>query len=127
MYTLEFGLCGLAQDETSVVSLMRRTAAYSRGDTTEPYPLKDALQDAYMAILLQKADASQKKISSFIYNKYNNYSLKQPFANRFPCIPYNRTKMNLCNIRYQIQHTVSQNAPVPSPLPSLTDHSCNDG
>ena len=64
VYTPGFGLCGLAQDETAVASLMRRTAAYSRGDTTEPYPLKDALQDAYMAILLREADASQKKISS---------------------------------------------------------------
>ncbi len=64
IYTPEFGLCGLAQDETAVASLMRRTAEYSRGDTTEPYPLKDALQDAYMAILLREADASQKKIRS---------------------------------------------------------------
>ena len=64
VYTPEFGLCGLAQDETAVASLMKRTAAYSRGDAAEPYPLKDALQDAYMAILLREADASRSKVSS---------------------------------------------------------------
>lgn len=64
VYTPEFGLCGLAQDETAVASLMKRTAAYSRGDAAEPYPLRDALQDAYMAILLREADASQSKVSS---------------------------------------------------------------
>ena len=64
VYTPEFGLCGLAQDETAVASLMIRTAAYSKGNAPEPYPLKDALQDAYMAILLREADASQRKVSS---------------------------------------------------------------
>lgn len=64
VYTPEFGLCGLAQDETAVASLMKRTAAYSRGDAQEPYPLKDALQDAYMAILLREADVTQSKVSS---------------------------------------------------------------
>lgn len=64
VYTPEFGLCGLAQDETAVASLMKRTAAYSGGNAPEPYPLKDALQDAYMAILLREADASQSKVSS---------------------------------------------------------------
>lgn len=64
VYTPEFGLCGLAQDETAVASLMKRTAAYSRGDAAEPYPLRDALQDAYMAILLREADASRSKVSS---------------------------------------------------------------
>ena len=64
VYTPEFGLCGLAQDETAVASLMRRTAAYSNGDAAEPYPLKDALQDAYMAILLREADVSQGRVSS---------------------------------------------------------------
>ena len=64
VYTPEFGLCGLAQDEAAIASLMRRTGAYSRGEATEPYPLKDALQDAYMAILLREADASQSRVSS---------------------------------------------------------------
>ena len=64
VYTPEFGLCGLAQDETAVASLMKRTAAYSRGNSPEPYLLKDALQDAYMAILLREADISHNKVSS---------------------------------------------------------------
>lgn len=64
VYTSEFGLCGLAQDETAVASLMKRTAAYSRGNAAAPYSLRDALQDAYMAILLREADASRNKVSS---------------------------------------------------------------
>lgn len=64
VYTPEFGLCGLAQDETAIASLMKRTAAYSKGNAAEPYPLKDALQDAYMAILLREADASQSRVCS---------------------------------------------------------------
>lgn len=64
VYTPEFGLCGLAQDETAVASLMRRTGEYSRGNAAEPYPLRDALQDAYMAILLREADVSRNRVSS---------------------------------------------------------------
>ena len=64
VYAPEFGLCGLAQDETAVATLMKRTAEYSRGISGEPYPLRDALQDAYMAILLQKAITTQDKIAS---------------------------------------------------------------
>ena len=64
VYTPVFGLCNLAQDETAVASLMIRTAKYSRGNAAEPYPLKDALQDSYMAILLQRAIESGNKISS---------------------------------------------------------------
>ena len=64
IYTPEFGLCGLAQDETAVALLMKQTAEYSQGISGEPYPLRDALQDAYMAILLQQAISTQNKITS---------------------------------------------------------------
>lgn len=64
VYGPVFGLCGLAQDETAIATLMRDTALYSRGEMGEPYPLKDALQDAYMAILLTQAAANGEEIIS---------------------------------------------------------------
>ncbi len=50
LYESEFGLCGLAQDETAMATMMERTAL---GDL--PYPLEEALQDAYTMLLLQEA------------------------------------------------------------------------
>lgn len=50
----EFGLCGLAEDETAIASLMLGAAKYNDG-AEELYPLKDALTDAYIAGLMQKA------------------------------------------------------------------------
>lgn len=50
----EFGLCGLAEDETAIASLMLGAAKYNDGEE-ELYPLKDALTDAYIAGLMQKA------------------------------------------------------------------------
>lgn len=64
LYSPVFGLRGLAQDETAIASLMIQTAGYSKGNTEEPYTLRDALQDSYMAILLQQSAVSGNKISS---------------------------------------------------------------
>lgn len=64
VYTPPFGLCGLAQDETAVARIMAETADYARGIRQPSYPLKEALQDAYMAILMQQAIVSKKTISS---------------------------------------------------------------
>lgn len=64
LYSPPFGACGLSQDETAVALLMQRMAAYVRGAGGEPYPLREALQDAYMAILLREADASGEKVHS---------------------------------------------------------------
>lgn len=50
----EFGLCGLAEDETAVAAMMLGAGIYNEGGK-EIYPLKDALTDAYMAGLMQKA------------------------------------------------------------------------
>ncbi len=63
-YSPPFGLCGLSQDETAVAILMRRMAAYARGTDGEPYPLREALQDSYMAVLMRKADESGRQICS---------------------------------------------------------------
>lgn len=50
----ELGLCGLAEDETAVAAMMLGAGIYNDGGK-EIYPLKNALTDAYMAGLMQKA------------------------------------------------------------------------
>lgn len=64
VYTPEFGLCGLAQDETAIATLMRQAAEYVRGENEPPYKLSDALTDAYMALLLEEACMTEQKICS---------------------------------------------------------------
>lgn len=53
----EFGLCGLAEDETAIASMMLGAARYHYGEE-ELYPLKDALTDAYMSSLMHKSYAN---------------------------------------------------------------------
>lgn len=55
LYEPPFGLCGLSDDETAIAMLMKETAEYSRGNGESPYPLQEALLDAYMAIKMKKA------------------------------------------------------------------------
>ena len=55
LYQPPFDLAGLSEDETAIAELMCGTAAYVRDEGESPYPLRDALQDAYMAILLRVA------------------------------------------------------------------------
>lgn len=62
-YEPEFGLCGLAQDETAMATMLERTALYAKGGLS-PYPLEEALQDAYTAILMQKAVETGQKVES---------------------------------------------------------------
>ena len=64
VYEPVFGLCGLSQDETAIATLMKETALYAREEEGSPYPLCDALEDAYMAILLKKACETGECISS---------------------------------------------------------------
>lgn len=64
IYTSEFGICGLSSDEVAIASLMIDCAAYVRGGVKEPYALKEALQDAYMAILMKEAVESGDTIYS---------------------------------------------------------------
>lgn len=55
LYEAPFGLCGLSQDETAIALLMQKTYDYSlaRDFCKHPYPLEEAIQDAYMAIMMQ--------------------------------------------------------------------------
>ena len=55
LYEAPFGQCALAQDETAMALMMRQAALYGKGLAESPYPLADALQDAYTMILMQKA------------------------------------------------------------------------
>lgn len=64
IYEPEFGLCGLASDETAIAKVMLDTALYARDEKSLDYPLEYALQDAYMAILLQEAVTTQKTVRS---------------------------------------------------------------
>ena len=54
LYMPEFGLCGLSQDETAIAHLMKHTAEYARGNATSPYALREAMQDAYMGIMMRQ-------------------------------------------------------------------------
>ena len=60
VYTPPFGLCGLSEDETAIACMMNDTALYSMGLGSSPYEPDEAILDAYMAILLQRAIVSGK-------------------------------------------------------------------
>ncbi len=54
IYTPPFGICGLSEDETAVARVMYGMKKYV--DTGEEfYPLRYALEDAYVAVLMQEA------------------------------------------------------------------------
>ena len=63
LYKPQFGLCSLAQDETAMATMLERTAQYGHGGLS-PYPLENALQDAYTMILMQKAVETGEKVFS---------------------------------------------------------------
>ncbi len=64
LYEPPFGLCGLSQDETAVAQLMLRTGEYAKGCAENPYPPAEALQDAYMAILMKKSAETGETVKS---------------------------------------------------------------
>ncbi|MEE3408102.1 MAG: hypothetical protein VZQ95_01810, partial [Erysipelotrichaceae bacterium] len=64
LYEPPFGLCGLSEDETAMALMMEKMYRYVTGSGEEPYPLKEALEDAYMAILLRKAIETNETITS---------------------------------------------------------------
>jgi len=64
IYEPPFGLCGLRDDETAMAILMEETALYARNESDTPYPLRDALQDAYMAILMDASETGNEVINS---------------------------------------------------------------
>ncbi len=64
LYKPVFGLCGLSQDETAAAQLMVKTAEYAKDTAEAPYPLREALQDAYMSILMKKSEETGRPVSS---------------------------------------------------------------
>ena len=64
IYKPPFGLCKLSQDEMAVAQLMKMTAEYAKGIAETPYPLDEALQDSYMAILLRISAETGKTVKS---------------------------------------------------------------
>lgn len=64
VYQPKFGLCGLSEDETAMAEVMADMAAYARGEKPPACPLKNALQDAYMAILLREAVNTGRTVRS---------------------------------------------------------------
>ncbi len=64
LYKPVFGLCGLSQDETAAAQLMEKTAEYAKGTAEPPYPLREALQDAYMSILMKKSEETGRPVLS---------------------------------------------------------------
>ena len=74
VYEATFGVCGLSEDETAIARLMAETAQYSRGEGYEnngesiavqrDRELREALQDAYTAILMAKAVETGETVAS---------------------------------------------------------------
>lgn len=64
LYLPPFGLCGLAPDETAIACMLAQTAEYAHGEAPSPYPLAEALQDAYLAMLLREAADSGRTLRS---------------------------------------------------------------
>ena len=75
VYAPEFGLCGLNEDETAIAHLMKQTAEYTWASKTSDetaiylckkmeFLLRNALQDSYMSILLQKAIDARAVVES---------------------------------------------------------------
>ncbi len=66
IYQPPFGLCGMSEDETAIAIMMQKTALYARGQSDTPYSLDEAVFDAYMAIVLQRAiESGQTEVSDF--------------------------------------------------------------
>ena len=64
VYEPPFGQAGLSEDETAIALMMKQTGDYARGECGSPYPLEDALTDAYTAILLRQALSGQTRVES---------------------------------------------------------------
>ncbi|MBR2685163.1 MAG: Gfo/Idh/MocA family oxidoreductase [Erysipelotrichaceae bacterium] len=63
LYEPLFGIRHLAEDETAIATLLYRMGKYVLDQGEEPYPLIEALSDAYAAILLKEAIATGREIS----------------------------------------------------------------
>lgn len=62
LYKAPFGLCSMSKDEAAVAMLMMQVAEYDRKKAGQN--LRDALQDAYMAILMRQAVETGELIPS---------------------------------------------------------------
>ncbi len=65
LYSPPFGLCGLSEDETAMATMLRDAALYGKDLGPSPYPLEEALQDAYTMVLMQKALEKGIEIRSY--------------------------------------------------------------
>ena len=54
LYEAPFGMCGLSRDETAIAMMLKQMRDFIESGK-EPYSLRDALYDAYMAIRLREA------------------------------------------------------------------------
>lgn len=54
LYEAPFGMCGLSRDETAMAMMLKQMRDFIESGK-EPYSLRDALYDAYMAIRLREA------------------------------------------------------------------------
>ena len=99
LYEPYFGKCGLAQDETAAALLMAEAAEYDRAvkhdegileeDAKETIriqetELRNALQDAYMAILMRKAAKTGEKVCSD-KRGWHRDSITDNKAEKMPC------------------------------------------
>lgn len=57
-------LSSLSEDETAVARVMEDMAAYAAGRKEPDYPLCEALQDAYMAVLLRQSIEEKRTVES---------------------------------------------------------------
>jgi len=69
VYQAYFGKCGLGEDETAIAKMMEQTFSYAVNPTREALncqeeALKNALQDCYMAILMEQAVVTGEQIKS---------------------------------------------------------------
>ncbi len=63
LYTPPFGLRGLTEDETAMAVMMKEMGEYVNGGEP-PYPLEEALRDAWTGILMKEAAESGELLSS---------------------------------------------------------------
>ena len=66
VYEAPFGIREMSNDETAIAQVMVKAAEYGRGQGCEEAEcaLRDALQDAYMAIIMKQAVETGENISS---------------------------------------------------------------
>lgn len=64
LYTPPFGLCGLSEDETAIALVMADAAECGAGVKEADYPLREALQDCYMTILLRQSIREERSVES---------------------------------------------------------------